>query len=847
MFKGVVIVLLLSVIIIISRTNGKGYTRITSIPKKYVIIGLFPRGSKGCIWSEAFFYYINRINKVCDIFSLRLYELQNTQRNYVTTNLTLDIILDQSFTYENNSCNCAAQNWRLESLLGIVGGSTSGYTTKISEAVRYEKIPLVSYFATSDDLSDKNAYPNVLRTIPADSVQVDAIYSLLRTFNWTYVSLVYEDTNYGHSGFGAIRAKKICLAKSLPVTLSNIKETYKELANEKKANVIIIYASLRVVRAVLEKAYLENLENKIWILSEASGKSHSLLQLSKKFKAHIFLVIPTAGHDKVFEKYFLNLNPSEVKATPWFKYFFRKNEININNTNVTLEKFKSSFDFSYVGFLRNALMTYTEMVVKGLSHHFDVCNPHVNESLDMIDLISLLKNTSFKGLNDEEIRFDQNGNIRDYFFNIFAITKDKRCLDKSCEIMTVFTKFGSWISSNKSFMNTNEEIYRDMIQTESRCSDICSAGLTNINFESDKYCCWTCILCAKNQFKSKAGNFKCNSCPQNTLPNENRTACLTRSIVYISYNDRYGAIILALSCSCMIFTGFVLFIFTIKRNTPIIRSSNFTMSFIQLLSHLLVFSMTILYIGKNTSSRCKFRVYGISIFYILTVVLTLIKITHILNVFNRRYMVSKSQVQHQRRVNLLLIIGCLAIFSVVVIVLEKTNEKVIDEIAIITDTNYQIYHKCSSDSSYFASILYVLILQIFCGIQSFRGRNIPGEYNEANCISYAMFLSTVLLLLSLLLKNSIKSYENSTLLESCLIMGSNLSLMAVLYGYKIGIIIFHPHKNNATVFRDRCFRAASDKVNDMLQRNQSKREYTTSQVGDISTYDNIAFKLESDC
>ena len=110
-----------------------------------------------------------------------------------------------------------------------------------------------------------------------------------------------------------------------------------------------------------------------------------------------------------------------------------------------------------------------------------------------------------------------------------------------------------------------------------------------------------------------------------------------------------------------------------------------------------------------------------------------------------------------------------------------------------------------------------------------------------------MFLSTVLLLLSLLLKNSIKSYENSTLLESCLIMGSNLSLMAVLYGYKIGIIIFHPHKNNATVFRDRCFRAASDKVNDMLQRNQSKRAYTTSQVGDISTYDNIAFKLESDC
>ena len=62
MLKDVVIVLFSSIIIIISRTNGKDYTRITSIPKKYDIIGLFPRGSKGCIWSEAFFYYINKIN-----------------------------------------------------------------------------------------------------------------------------------------------------------------------------------------------------------------------------------------------------------------------------------------------------------------------------------------------------------------------------------------------------------------------------------------------------------------------------------------------------------------------------------------------------------------------------------------------------------------------------------------------------------------------------------------------------------------------------------------------------------------------------------------------------------------
>ena len=52
---------------------------------------------------------------MCDIFKFRLHELQKAQRNYVTTNLKLDIILDRGFTYENNTCNCRRFNQWLHS------------------------------------------------------------------------------------------------------------------------------------------------------------------------------------------------------------------------------------------------------------------------------------------------------------------------------------------------------------------------------------------------------------------------------------------------------------------------------------------------------------------------------------------------------------------------------------------------------------------------------------------------------------------------------------------------------------------------------------------------------------
>jgi ABC-type branched-subunit amino acid transport system substrate-binding protein len=67
------------------------------------------------------------------------------------------------------------------------------------------KVPVISYWATSDELSDKSEYEYFSRTIPSDMSQVKAIVDVLDYFNWTYVSIVYTDESYGRYGFEMLK------------------------------------------------------------------------------------------------------------------------------------------------------------------------------------------------------------------------------------------------------------------------------------------------------------------------------------------------------------------------------------------------------------------------------------------------------------------------------------------------------------------------------------------------------------------------------------------------------------------------------------------------------------------
>lgn len=55
-----------------------------------------------------------------------------------------------------------------------------------------------------------------MRTIPSDKNQAEVIVELVKMLNWSYVSIVYEESSYGEKAYGEIydriRSEGLCLA-----------------------------------------------------------------------------------------------------------------------------------------------------------------------------------------------------------------------------------------------------------------------------------------------------------------------------------------------------------------------------------------------------------------------------------------------------------------------------------------------------------------------------------------------------------------------------------------------------------------------------------------------------------
>ncbi|XP_012059140.1 PREDICTED: uncharacterized protein LOC105622332, partial [Atta cephalotes] len=80
---------------------------------------------------------------------------------------------------------------------GVVGAASSVTSIQVANLLRLFKIPQVSFFSTSPELSNKQRFEYFSRTIPSDHYQVKAMVDIVLTMGWSYVSIIYEESNYG--------------------------------------------------------------------------------------------------------------------------------------------------------------------------------------------------------------------------------------------------------------------------------------------------------------------------------------------------------------------------------------------------------------------------------------------------------------------------------------------------------------------------------------------------------------------------------------------------------------------------------------------------------------------------
>lgn len=74
----------------------------------------------------------------------------------------------------------------------------------------------VSFWSTSPELSNKQRFEYFTRTIPSDLYQVKVMVEIVMRLNWSYISIIYEESNYGIKAFEELEKllskHNICIA-----------------------------------------------------------------------------------------------------------------------------------------------------------------------------------------------------------------------------------------------------------------------------------------------------------------------------------------------------------------------------------------------------------------------------------------------------------------------------------------------------------------------------------------------------------------------------------------------------------------------------------------------------------
>ncbi|CAG9819286.1 unnamed protein product [Phaedon cochleariae] len=168
---------------------------------------------------ETMLYTLDRVNSadrpILQDIKLGAHILDDCDKDTYGLEMALDFIKGSISNIDDAEYHCNKTQVR-KVISGVVGAASSVTSIQVANLLRLFKIPQVSFFSTSPELSNKQRFEYFSRTIPSDHYQVKAMVDIVRLMGWSYISIIYEESNYGIKAFEELEdllAKfNICIA-----------------------------------------------------------------------------------------------------------------------------------------------------------------------------------------------------------------------------------------------------------------------------------------------------------------------------------------------------------------------------------------------------------------------------------------------------------------------------------------------------------------------------------------------------------------------------------------------------------------------------------------------------------
>ncbi|XP_041429884.1 vomeronasal type-2 receptor 26 [Xenopus laevis] len=374
-----------------------------------------------------------------------------------------------------------------------------------------------------------------------------------------------------------------------------------------------------------------------------------------------------------------------------------------------------------------------------------------------------LKNVQLKTSSGVVLNFDENGNMPGMFDVI---------------IWNVF--------SNERITKTQTPL--------SRCSIPCSFGFRIVQQKGKTHCCYQCIPCPDGEIANVTDMLKCLSCPEDQWSNPYKAKCIQRIKEFLSYRGTLGATLSSIASIFLVITVAVLFVFVKFRRSPLVRANDRNLSYILLLSLILSFLCSFLFIGYPMMVTCMLRQVAFGFIFTVAVSSVLGKTVTIIIAFNA----TKPNSTIRKWIGSRISISLILLFSfgelLICIIWLTCSPPFVD-----TDTKTfpgKIIIQCNEGSfiAFYAMISYIGILALFSFILAFLVRKLPDSFNDAQYITFSMlvFCSVWISFIPIYLSSKGKYV---VAVEIFTILASTGGLLICIFAPKCYIILIKPELN----------------------------------------------------
>ena len=120
-------------------------------------------------------------------------------------------------------------------------------------------------------------------------------------------------------------------------------------------------------------------------------------------------------------------------------------------------------------------------------------------------------------------------------------------------------------------------------------------------------------------------------------------------------------------------------------------------------------------------------------------------------------------------------------------------------------------HYCNVDSQGQILMAFLLVFQLICLVQAFRGRNLPGPINDAMSMVYLILITTVTFAITFPISYFGNQLDKEFIHFVALTVNTIFSVL-FLYGKKCFIIIFKATKNTRDYFNMKRMQSLSSQV-----------------------------------